>query len=72
LRRIAAGRLGPEERETDDLIEVNVDSIRVHLPTGQHVVILKEKLRIATCRSGSGRSSERDRMKIQACLPSGR
>jgi bifunctional DNase/RNase len=25
------------------LIEVNVDSIRVHLPTGQHVVILKEK-----------------------------
>lgn len=29
--------------ETDDLIEVSVDSIRVHLPTGQHVVILKEK-----------------------------
>ncbi len=29
--------------ETDDLIEVTVDSIRVHLPTNQHVVILKEK-----------------------------
>ncbi|HLQ62160.1 MAG TPA: bifunctional nuclease family protein [Candidatus Acidoferrales bacterium] len=27
----------------DDLIEVSVDSIRVHMPTGQHVVILKEK-----------------------------
>lgn len=27
----------------DDLIEVAVDSIRVHMPTGQHVVILKEK-----------------------------
>ncbi|MGI8846830.1 MAG: bifunctional nuclease family protein [Candidatus Dormibacteria bacterium] len=26
-----------------DLIEMNVDSIRVHMPTGQHVVILKEK-----------------------------
>lgn len=28
---------------TDDLIEVAVDSIRVHMPSGQHVVILKEK-----------------------------
>jgi bifunctional DNase/RNase len=27
----------------DDLLEVAVDSIRVHMPTGQHVVILKEK-----------------------------
>ncbi len=26
-----------------DLIEMTVDSIRVHMPTGQHVVILKEK-----------------------------
>jgi bifunctional DNase/RNase len=39
------GRLGPQEApETDDLIEVTVDSIRVHLPTAQHVVILKEKV----------------------------
>jgi bifunctional DNase/RNase len=29
--------------EIDGLIEVAVDSIRVHMPTGQHVVILKEK-----------------------------
>src|SRR5919201_548470 len=29
--------------EIDNLIEVAVDSIRVHMPTGQHVVILKEK-----------------------------
>ncbi|MGH7910706.1 MAG: bifunctional nuclease family protein [Candidatus Dormibacteraceae bacterium] len=28
---------------TDELIEVHVDSIRVHTPTGQHVVFLKEK-----------------------------
>jgi bifunctional DNase/RNase len=27
----------------EDLIEVTVDSIRVHMPTSQHVVILKEK-----------------------------
>lgn len=27
----------------EDLIEVGVDSIRVHVQTGQHVVILKEK-----------------------------
>lgn len=41
---MAAVRLGSSGGfETDDLIEVNVDSIRVHLPTGQHVVILKEK-----------------------------
>lgn len=26
-----------------DLVEMSVDSIRVHMPTGQHVVILKEK-----------------------------
>src|SRR5947209_11954207 len=26
-----------------DLIEMTVDSIRVHMPSGQHVVILKEK-----------------------------
>ena len=26
-----------------DLVEMTVDSIRVHAPTGQHVVILKEK-----------------------------
>lgn len=32
-----------EASETDDLIEVAVDSIRVHMPTGQHVVFLKEK-----------------------------
>jgi bifunctional DNase/RNase len=27
----------------DELVEMTVDSIRVHMPTGQHVVILKEK-----------------------------
>lgn len=32
-----------EEIPTDELIEVQVDSIRVHTPTGQHVVFLKEK-----------------------------
>jgi hypothetical protein len=26
-----------------DLIEMSVDSIRVHMPSGQHVVVLKEK-----------------------------
>src|ERR1700724_850657 len=31
------------DSEIDGLIEVAVDSIRVHMPTGQHVVILKEK-----------------------------
>ena len=30
-------------RAMADLIEMTVDSIRVHMPTGQHVVILKEK-----------------------------
>ncbi len=30
-------------RAVTDLIEMTVDSIRVHMPTGQHVVILKEK-----------------------------
>ena len=29
--------------QTEDWIEVGVDSIRVHVQTGQHVVILKEK-----------------------------
>lgn len=28
---------------SEQLIEMTVDSIRVHMPTGQHVVILKEK-----------------------------
>lgn len=28
---------------SDELVEVGVDSIRVHVQTGQHVVILKEK-----------------------------
>jgi bifunctional DNase/RNase len=28
---------------SEELIEMTVDSIRVHMPTGQHVVILKEK-----------------------------
>jgi bifunctional DNase/RNase len=32
-----------EATTTESLIEVAVDSIRVHMPTGQHVVILKEK-----------------------------
>ena len=35
--------MGHGGRITEELIEVNVDSIRVHMPTGQHVVILKEK-----------------------------
>ena len=26
-----------------DLIEMAVDSIRIHMPSGQHVVVLKEK-----------------------------
>ncbi len=26
-----------------DLIEMSVDSVRVHMPSGQHVVVLKEK-----------------------------
>ena len=30
-------------RDMAELIEMTVDSIRVHMPTGQHVVILKEK-----------------------------
>ena len=40
---VEAAALRRQEAETDDLVEVKVDSIRVHLPTGQHVVILKEK-----------------------------
>ncbi len=35
--------MGRGDTEIDGLIEVAVDSIRVHMPTGQHVVILKEK-----------------------------
>jgi len=35
--------MGSGGAEIDGLIEVAVDSIRVHMPTGQHVVILKEK-----------------------------
>ena len=31
------------DRAMAELIEMTVDSIRVHMPTGQHVVILKEK-----------------------------
>lgn len=31
------------DRSMADLVEMTVDSIRVHMPTGQHVVILKEK-----------------------------
>ena len=31
------------DRGMADLVEMTVDSIRVHMPTGQHVVILKEK-----------------------------
>src|SRR6202050_267433 len=31
------------DRAMADLVEMTVDSIRVHMPTGQHVVILKEK-----------------------------
>ncbi len=45
MARGTEGRLGRQEAlGTDDLIEVTVDSIRVHLPTAQHVVILKEKV----------------------------
>ena len=45
MARGTEGRLGLQEAfGTDDLIEVTVDSIRVHLPTAQHVVILKEKV----------------------------
>ena len=35
--------MGSGGADIDGLIEVAVDSIRVHMPTGQHVVILKEK-----------------------------
>src|SRR5580693_4791953 len=31
------------DRSMADMVEMTVDSIRVHMPTGQHVVILKEK-----------------------------
>src|SRR4030081_404138 len=34
------GRMGPRMK---NLIEVSVDSIRIHMPTAQHLVILKEK-----------------------------
>jgi bifunctional DNase/RNase len=36
-------RIPQEAGKTDELIEVAVDSIRVHMPSGQHVVFLKEK-----------------------------
>jgi bifunctional DNase/RNase len=38
-----ARRPGAIIEDMADLIEMTVDSIRVHMPTGQHVVILKEK-----------------------------
>lgn len=43
-----SGRATQRRRRYDrtamsELIEMTVDSIRVHMPTGQHVVILKEK-----------------------------
>src|SRR5439155_4521156 len=34
------GRMRPRMK---NLIEVSVDSIRIHMPTAQHLVILKEK-----------------------------
>src|ERR1700730_7014127 len=40
------GSKGPEGRmgsRMKNLIEVSVDSIRIHMPTAQHLVILKEK-----------------------------
>src|ERR1700674_1700298 len=36
-------RIRGYDRDMADLVEMTVDSIRVHMPTGQHVVILKEK-----------------------------
>src|SRR3984893_10058513 len=38
--RSRRGRMGPRMK---NLIEVSVDSIRIHMPTAQHLVILKEK-----------------------------
>src|SRR6202521_6481297 len=36
-------RIRGYDRAMAELVEMTVDSIRVHMPTGQHVVILKEK-----------------------------
>jgi uncharacterized protein len=47
LSRCDSGRVAAVDRRYDRamavLVEMSVDSIRVHMPTGQHVVILKEK-----------------------------
>src|SRR6267143_2697802 len=40
VARCPRGRMGPRMK---NLIEVSVDSIRIHMPTAQHLVILKEK-----------------------------
>src|SRR6266849_4982309 len=40
VARSPRGRMGPRMK---NLIEVSVDSIRIHMPTAQHLVILKEK-----------------------------
>jgi bifunctional DNase/RNase len=37
------GLIGIVEPRMKNLIEVSVDSIRIHMPTAQHLVILKEK-----------------------------
>jgi uncharacterized protein len=42
-RHPASSAFPQEAGKTDQLIEVAVDSIRVHMPSGQHVVFLKEK-----------------------------
>src|SRR6185312_2792144 len=38
-----SGRRGRIRTRMKNLIEVSVDSIRIHMPTAQHLVILKEK-----------------------------
>src|SRR5256885_16048826 len=46
VRSIRRGLGGPKARmnpRMKNLIEVSVDSIRIHMPTAQHLVILKEK-----------------------------
>src|SRR5260370_20086578 len=40
VARSTGGRMWPRMK---NLIEVSVDSIRIHMPTAQHLVILKEK-----------------------------
>src|SRR4030081_1399070 len=40
VARCPRGRMGPRMK---NLIEVSVDSIRIHMPTAQHLVILKCK-----------------------------